>query len=62
MKTEALNTTLIAVATVAAVWLLAGVRFDVTNVDTYIGWASAGALIAMVPMAYRSAWKRLAGR
>ena len=62
MKSEALTLTLIAAVTAVAVWLLAGVHVNLVNVDKYIAWAAAGALIAMVPVAYRSAWKRSSTR
>lgn len=62
MKTEALTNTLIAVAIVAAVWLVAGLKVDFTKIDRVIGFTTAGALIAMAPMAYRSAWKNLFSR
>lgn len=62
MKTEALTTTLVAVGVAAAVILLAGMRFDLTKVDTLVAWIAAGALIAMAPISYRSAWKRAFGR
>jgi len=62
MKTEALTTTLIVVGIAAAIVLLAGMRLDLTKVDTLFAWASAGALIAMAPVSYRSTWKRVFGR
>jgi len=62
MKNEALTNTLIAVAIVAAVWLVAGLKVDFTKVDRVIGFTTAAALIAMAPMAYRSSWKNLLHR
>ena len=61
MKTEALTTTLIVVGIAAAVLLLAGLRIDLTKIDTLFAWASAGALIAMAPVSYRGTWKRIFG-
>ncbi len=62
MKNEALTITLIVVGIAATFLLLAGLRFDLTKVDTLFAWASAGALIAMAPVSYRSTWKRVFGR
>lgn len=62
MKNEALTNTLIAVAIVAAVWLVAGLKVDLTNINRVIGFTTAGALLAMAPMAYRASWKNLLGR
>lgn len=62
MKTEALTNTLISVAIVAGVWLIAGLKVDLTKVDSVIGWATAGGLlIAMAPITTRT-WKSLSGR
>ncbi len=58
MKNEALNYSLMGIGVFAAVWLLAGLRINV-ELDTLVGWGTAGALLLMAPITYRAPWKRL---
>lgn len=57
MKTNALTATLITIGAAAVMVLLVGVRIDFSKIDTAFGWASAGALIAMLPLSYRGGRK-----
>lgn len=59
MKTEALTTTLIALGMALWAVLVAGLRIDLTKIDTLVAWAAAGALVAMAPVAYSGVWKKL---
>lgn len=61
MKTIALTYAVIAVGLAAAMWMLRGVAFNV-ELDVVAGWATAGVLLAMAPLTYRSSYKNLALR
>lgn len=61
MKTKALTYSVIAAGIAAAMWMLKGVTFNV-ELDVLAGWATAGVLLAMAPLTYRSSYKNLAVR
>jgi hypothetical protein len=61
MKTKALTYTLPTVGLAAVAWLLSGMRADI-DVGTWLGWATVAVLVAMAPLDYRLAWKRILGR
>lgn len=61
MKTKAITYSVIAAGVALTMWMLSGVTFNV-EVDVIAGWATAGVLLAMTPLAYRFGSKDLAVR
>jgi hypothetical protein len=61
MKTKALTYTLPTIGLAAVAWLLSGMRADI-DVGVWLGWATVAVLLAMAPLDYRLAWKRILGR
>ena len=61
MKTKALTYTLLIGGLAAVAWLLSRIHTDV-DVGAWLGWITVAVLVAMVPIDYRLAWKRIFGR
>lgn len=61
MKSEALYYAVAAAVLAVALGLLVGLHSDI-DVGSILGWATAGVLLAMVPIEYRRAFKRNASR
>jgi hypothetical protein len=62
MKNNALTYLLIGAGIPALVWLLAGVRVNLVEVDTLFAWASVTALLVMALVEYRPLLRRIFGR
>ena len=62
MKSEALTYALLAVGLAALTVLLLSLPVNVADVDMLLGWSTIAVLLAMAPLDYRNAWKRITGR
>lgn len=61
MKSEVLSYVIIAIIMTAVMGLGLGLTLNI-EVDTVLGWATAGVLLAMAPIEYRNLFKSGAGR
>jgi hypothetical protein len=61
MKSEALYYAVAAAVFAVALGLFVGTHADL-DVGSILGWATAGVLLAMVPIEYRRAFKRNTGK